>query len=79
MGEHWPRSIVNFFDQEIEPKALCRNCEYFDCQGADPRTLLDEYRGDCLNRASPSFTPCASDGCNKFWPDSSRWPDCDHD
>lgn len=71
--------LENFFDQEIEPKAICRNCEYFDCEGQDPRTLPEDYRGDCLNSGAPWFNPFAEQGCKKFWPDSSRWPDCDHD
>ena len=63
--------LKDLFDQEIEPKAICRNCKYFDCQGADQRTLLAEYRGDCGNPNSPWFTPTADQGCNKFWPNTT--------
>lgn len=63
---------VNFFDDEIEPKAICANCDYHSTGLKGPI---------CENTRSPkhAIITMPDDGCNHFWPDSKRWPDCDHD
>jgi hypothetical protein len=70
--------LTEFFDQDIEPKALCRNCEYFDGgglkQNGDP--LCDH--GDCVNPRSDRLQTTADDGCKYFFPCSTRWPEADH-
>lgn len=74
-----PKPILKDFPfRDIEPKALCINCEYFDGGGlmADGRPKNDN--GDCLNRASPRFTTTVEGTCREFFPCSSRWPDADH-
>lgn len=58
-----------------EPKRLCRNCEYFDCEGLNPKFLDTEYRGDCGNPNGAYFTPTADETCQSFFPDSTRWPE----
>lgn len=71
--------LTEFFDQDTEPKAICRNCEYFDGGGITPAGQPKNDSGDCLNRASPRFTTTAEQTCEKFWPCSTRWPHADHD
>ena len=70
--------LVKFFDQEVEPEPICRNCEYFDGGGLEidgsPRNLTD----DCLNRQAPFFQTSAGNTCRHFFPCSTRWPDADH-
>lgn len=70
--------LSNFFDQAIEPKALCRNCEYFDGGGLTSHGDPVKDNGDCLCRNSPFFTTTAQNTCKKFFPCSTRWPDADH-
>ncbi len=55
-------------------RPICRNCEYFDCEGKDPNTLPLEYRGDCLNPKAPGFQSSPEEFCSSFYPDSIRWP-----
>lgn len=68
-----------FFDDAIEPKALCANCEYFDGGGLTDEGFPKKAAGDCLNRTSPRFTTTVEQTCDKFWPCSTRWPDADSD
>jgi len=71
--------LTEFFDQEIEPKALCRNCEYFDGGGLGIDGVPKDFHGDCLNRhSSPRFETTQDDTCKGFFPCSTRWPDADH-
>lgn len=70
---------AKFFDSDIEPLPLCRNCEYFDGGGLTPDGHPIKEHGDCLNSMSLRFTTSANHSCNKFFPCSTRWPDADHD
>lgn len=70
--------LNQFFDQEIEPKPLCRNCEYFDGGGLTPAGNPVNEHGDCLNQQSPIFTTTANSSCIRFFPCSTRWPEADH-
>ncbi len=72
-------NLERFFDQDIEPKPLCRNCEYYDGGGLTKEGNPISAYGDCHNSASPRFTTTAEDTCNKFFPCSERWPHADHD
>lgn len=72
------RAPAQFFDQDIEPKPLCRNCEYFDGGGLTVKGDPVFEHGDCRNGAAPNFTTTADGGCNKFFPCTTRWPDADH-
>lgn len=60
-----------FFDPTIEPDAICGNCDYHS------PTVKGQM---CANTRSPrySLVTMADDRCNRFWPCSKRWPDCDH-
>lgn len=69
------RAPAEFFDRDIEPKALCRNCEYFDGGGLDVKGNPREFHGDCHNSLSDRFTTTADETCIKFWPCTTRWPD----
>lgn len=69
---------AQFFDQDIEPKPLCRNCEYFDGGGLNIQGNPIEQRGDCRNSRSPRFTTDADNTCTQFFPCSTRWPEADH-
>lgn len=69
---------VKFFDQEIEPKPLCGNCEYYNGNGLMPNGEPREMSGDCMNTAAPRFQTSADETCPKFFPCSIRWPDADH-
>lgn len=71
-------AIDRFFDQEIEPKPRCRNCEYFDGGGLTREGNPVSAFGDCLNNQSPFFTTDVSNTCPHFFPCSTRWPDADH-
>jgi hypothetical protein len=71
--------LEKFFDQAIEPAAICRNCEYYDGGGLRPDGSPLSELGDCLNRQSDKFNTTGSSTCAKFWPCSTRWPGCDHD
>lgn len=55
-------------------RPICRNCEYFDCEGKDQNSLPLEYRGDCLNPNAPGFQTGPEEKCSCFFPDTSRWP-----
>lgn len=55
-------------------RPICRNCEYFDCEGKDRNTLSIEYRGDCLNPRAPGFQSGADETCSQFYPDTLRRP-----
>lgn len=69
-----------FFDDGIEPDALCRNCEYFDGGGLGADGVPINFEGDCLNGSKSSrFQTNQDQTCTGFWPCSTRWPDCDHD
>jgi len=69
-----------FFGDDIEPKAICRNCEYFDGGGMGLDGGPINWVGDCGNRqSSPRFVTTQDQTCKGFWPCSNRWPDCDHD
>jgi hypothetical protein len=60
-----------FFDRDIEPDAICGNCDYHA-----PST-----RGQiCCNQRSAYLSMVTTDdfGCGKFFPDGKRWPDADH-
>lgn len=70
-------ALEQFFDQEIEPKPLCRNCEYFDGGGLGPSGTPRNESGDCINVRSDRFTTTASGSCRMFFPCSTRWPDAD--
>lgn len=73
-------ALEKFFDQDVEPEPLCRNCEYFDGGGLLPDGNPKNTHGDCHNPASGRFTTSADESCVFFfWPCSTRWPDCDHD
>lgn len=72
-------ALPQFFDRDVEPEPLCRNCEYFDGGGLTLEGNPMKEHGDCHNRMSPHFTTTADQGCDHFWPCSTRWPDCDHD
>ncbi len=69
---------TEFFDDDIEPKALCCNCEYFDGGGLDVRGKPINENGDCHNARSPRFTTTAAGTCSQFFPCSTRWPNADH-
>lgn len=71
--------LSKFFDQDIEPKPLCRNCEYFDCGGLHENGEPVQNHGDCHNNRSPRFTTSGEQTCAYFFPCSTRWPDADHD
>ena len=66
-----------FFDDLIEPKALCRNCEYFDGGGLRDDGQPINESGDCRNSSSPRFTTTADQFCAVFFPCSTRWPYAD--
>lgn len=69
MGER--QKLTEFFDQEIEPKAICGNCDYHS----------PSLRGHlCSNTRSLKYATLTwpDDGCGRFWPDSKRWPEADH-
>lgn len=70
--------LEKFFDQDIEPVARCRNCEYYDGGGLTIEGNPVSDHGDCGNSASPFFTTDASNTCKHFFPCSTRWPDADH-
>lgn len=71
-------ALEQFFDQEIEPKALCRNCEYFDGGGLDAKGNPINQAGDCHNSQSGRFQTTADDTCGRFFfPCSTRWPNAD--
>lgn len=70
--------LTEFFDQEIEPKALCRNCEYFDGGGLTVEGNPVSDHGDCGNSLSPVFTTDGRNTCRHFFPCSTRWPEADH-
>lgn len=70
---------VEFFDSEIEPRPLCRNCEYADFGGLDVKGNPLQDHGDCSNSNSPYFTTGGTNSCSHFFPCSTRWPDADHD
>lgn len=55
-------------------RPVCRNCEYFDCEGKNPAALPLDYRGDCLNRNAPGFQTGPEEMCSFFYPDTIRWP-----
>jgi len=65
-------AMSEFFDQEIEPKATCGNCDYHS------PTLKGQI---CANSRSIFYATLTMDdeGCGRFWPCSKRWPNCDHD
>lgn len=72
-------TLPEFFDQEIEPKPLCRNCEYFDGGGLKPNGDPVNGHGDCHNSASGRFQTSLDETCGRhFFPCSTRWPDADH-
>lgn len=71
--------LEQFFDADIEPAALCRNCEYYSGNGLLPTGEPRESSGDCLNKAAPRFQTTVNDTCTKFFPCSVRWPDADHE
>jgi hypothetical protein len=73
------RALEKFFDQDIEPKALCRNCEYFDGGGLTVEGTPVQEQGDCGNPASPWFCTSGNNTCRHFFPCSTRWPDAGHD
>lgn len=56
-------------------RPVCRNCEYFDCEGKNPTSLEPDHQGDCLNRNAPGLQTNAESYCSHFYPDSIRWPD----
>lgn len=68
-----------FFDEDIEPVALCANCEYFNGGGLSPEGRPINDNGDCLNSLSPRFTTTIEGSCTHFFPCSTRWPNADHD
>ncbi len=70
---------AEFFDQEIEPKAICGNCDYFDGGGLISQGEPVSNAGDCVCKASPFFTTDAANTCCHFFPCSTRWPDADHE
>ena len=70
--------LKGFLGRDIEPKALCANCEYFDGGGLTAEGYPRHANGDCLNSASPRFTTTIDNTCVQFFPCSSRWPDADH-
>jgi hypothetical protein len=70
--------IPEFFDQEIEPKALCRNCEYYDGGGLTVEGKVVSEEGDCRNPNSPWFRTSGNNACRYFFPCSTRWPEADH-
>lgn len=63
---------TEFYDDLIEPKALCENCDYY---APGPKGQL------CINSHGPKYAQSIlpDDTCKRFWPDSKRWPGCDHD
>jgi len=71
--------LSKFFDRDIEPAAICRNCEYFDGGGLGQDGVPINFEGDCLQSMSHRYTTTQDDTCRSFWPCSTRWPDCDHD
>lgn len=71
--------LTKFFDQDIEPAAICRNCESFDGGGLGQDGVPINFEGDCLNQDSPCFTTNQDSSCRKFFPCSTRWPNADHD
>jgi hypothetical protein len=60
------------FDPEIEPEAICGNCD----------SWKEDLNGNhhCLNGRSPLETLLTdfNDHCAKFFPDPTRWPEADH-
>jgi hypothetical protein len=73
------KTLSKFFDQEIEPAPVCRNCEYFDGGGLGEDGVPINFEGDCLNKSSPHFTNDQDGSCRKFFPCRTRWPEADHD
>lgn len=64
--------VKEFHDELIEPAAICSNCDYHS----------PTFKGQmCANTRSPKYTlhTMPDDCCDRFWPCSKRWPDCDHD
>jgi len=73
------RRPSRFYDDGIEPQALCRNCEYFDGGGLTDEGQPRNSDGDCHNLWSPRFTTSADQFCAAFFPCSTRWPNADRD
>src|SRR5687767_617759 len=71
-------ALEKFFDRDIEPEPLCRNCESFDGGGLTPEGVPVWDHGDCNNKASPFFQTSVGNTCRHFFPCSTRWPDADH-
>ena len=74
-----PTRLTEFFDQLMEPRPTCGNCEYFDGGGMRPDGTWMHFEGDCHNNNSDRFQTNQDETCAHFWPCSTRWPDCDHD
>lgn len=74
-----PARLTEFFDQLMEPKPLCGNCEYFDGGGMKPDGTWMHFDGDCHNGQSDRFQTSQDQTCKKFFPCSTRWPFADHD
>lgn len=72
-------ALEKFFDQLIEPAAICRNCEYFDGDGLGRDGVPINFEGDCGNSCAPAFQTNQDKTCKQFWPCSTRWPDADCD
>jgi hypothetical protein len=73
------KAPAQFFDEGIEPKALCRNCEYYNGNGFLPNGEPREDNGECTNTRAPRFQTTMADTCPQFFPCSLRWPEADHD
>jgi hypothetical protein len=72
-------TLKQFFDQFMEPKAICGNCEYFDGGGQRPDGTWMHWDGDCHTDASGRFQTSQDDTCKAFFPCSTRWPRADHE
>jgi hypothetical protein len=59
-----------------EPQPICANCDYFDRAG---RPFDDPpWRSKCLHSKAGGVSVEMTDRCQKFFPDSTQWPDADH-
>lgn len=72
-------NLPEFFDADIEPAPLCRNCEYYNGNGIMPNGEPFEASGECTNRSAGRLQTTVNDTCPNFFPCSTRWPNADHD
>lgn len=61
-----------FFDREVEPPAICGNCDYYSPGPKGGKR--------CNNTRSTNYTiqTMPDDSCGRFFPCCKRWPEADH-